>query len=186
MKDFIKAARDFALAEQERTSMPLLQHINLSSEVGIRLSKKLNANTQIVEAGTYLMDCMIGQALKEGRLADHIKMSADKASELLESSDLQTEDKENIKHCVLEHHGVSKFFSIESEICCNADCYRFISIKGFTYAMRFLREMPFEDLVSLLENKSKEKWNALTLKECRDELEQQYKIICEFLKELKK
>ena len=87
---------------------------------------------------------------------------------------------------MLEHHGVGKFHSLESEICCNADCYRFISIKGFSYAMRFLRDMPFSDLVNLLENKSKEKWKALTLDICKKELKTQYNLITSFLEELKK
>ena len=150
------------------------------------LAKKLKANEKIVEAGAYLMDCMIGQALKEKRLPDHVKMSKDKTSELLEKSKLSNKDKENIKHCVSEHHGVDKFYSIESEICCNADCYRFISVKGFSYAIRYLRDMPFEDLISLLENKVEEKWNVLTLNICKKELEPQYKLIKKMIKELKK
>lgn len=184
--DFVKTARDFALTEQKRTSMPLAQHIELSSDVGKRIAKELKADSQIVETGTYLMDCMIGQALKEGRLPDHVKMSATKAEELLQDSGLPTEDKENIKHCVLEHHGARKFYSLESEICCNADCYRFISIKGFSYAMRFLRDMPFGDLITLLENKANEKWEALSLDICKKELEPQYELIQKFLEELKK
>lgn len=186
MINFVKKAKSFVLEEQKRTSMPLLQHIELSSKVGIRLAKGLGANAEIVEVGTYLMDCMIGEALRQGKLPEHIKMSAEKAQELMKDSDLSDKDKGNITHCVLEHHGVEKFYSLESEICCNADCYRFISIKGFSYAIRYLREMPFSDLVNLLENKANEKWKAVTLKECKDELEPQYRLITKFLDELKK
>jgi len=184
MKDFVKLAKEFALKEQKSTSMPLLQHIELASSVGVGLANKLRANSQIVEAGTYLMDCMIGEALNQGKLPEHIKMSADKTIELLKTTDLSKKDKENIVHCVMEHHGVKKFYSLESEICCNADCYRFISVKGFSYAMRYLRDMPFEDLVSLLKNKSNEKWNALTLNECKKELNPQYELIKQFISEL--
>jgi len=185
MEDFLKRAKDFALSEQKRTSMPLLQHIELSNSAGRRIAKKLGANIGIVTAGTYLMDCMIGEALKQDRLEDHVEMSAKKAKELMLDTDLTIKDKENIEKCVLEHHGVSKFYSLESEICCNADCYRFISIKGFSYALRFLRDMPFDDLVSLLESKSIEKWNALTLNMCKKELAPQYKTIKAFLSNLK-
>ncbi len=38
------------------------------------LTKDLGANVDIVEAATLLMDCQIGQALKEGRLKDHVEM----------------------------------------------------------------------------------------------------------------
>lgn len=181
MEDFLKKAKEFALDEQKRTSMPLLPHIELSNSKAIELATKLGANADIVSAGTYLMDCMIGEALKQNRLKDHIAMSADKAKQLLSTSNVSSEDSINIEKCVLEHHGVPKFYSLESEICCNADCYRFISIEGFSYAMRYLREMPFSDLIKLLENKVEEKWSALTLPICKKELEPQYKIIKNYL-----
>jgi hypothetical protein len=66
----------------------------------------------------------------------------------------------------------------------NADCYRFVSIKGFMYATRYLREMPFADLVSLLQKKVDEKWRVLTLKECKEEIAPQHKAIKTYLKYL--
>jgi len=185
MKNFLTQAREFAYGEVEKTGMPLKLHVDLASETGKRLAKELDANIEIVEAGTLLMDCMIGQALKQSKLSEHIQMSADKADELLAQSDLSDEDKENIKHCVLEHHGVKKFYSLESEICCNADCYRFTSVKGFSYAMRYLRDMPFTDMVNLLENKVTEKWGLVSLDACKKELSPQHSILESFLKELK-
>lgn len=181
MKDFIKKAKEFAMDEQKRTAMPLLPHIELSNSKAIELATKLGAKSDIVSAGTYLMDCMIGEALKLNRLKDHIVMSAEKVKQLLSNSNVSSEESTNIEKCVLEHHGVPKFYSLESEICCNADCYRFISIVGFSYAMRYLREMPFSDLIRLLENKVEEKWLALTLPICKKELEPQYKLIKNFL-----
>lgn len=170
MEDFLKASKKFALEEQKRTGMPLLNHIELSLEVSQKLAKILGADEQVVTAGSYLMDCMIGQALKENRLKDHVAMSEAKASDLLEKYSIPNKIKENIKRCVREHHGAKKFYSLESEICCNADCYRFISIKG---------------LVKLLDEKANEKWNVLTLKECKEELRPQYEIIKKHLEILK-
>jgi len=184
MDNFLKIARNFALAEQARTSMPLLQHIDLSRKVALRLAKKLGADELVVESGIYLMNCMIGEALKQNRLQNHIKMSADKTIELFEHLDISQKNKDNIINCVLEHHGARKFYSLESEICCNADCYRFVSIKGFTYALRFLRDMSFGDLIKLLNNKLDEKWGVLTLDICKKELTPQYKIIQQFLNNL--
>lgn len=186
MNKLVGAAKKLALDEFKRTGMPLEPHIALSHKKGKELAKQLKANTQIVEIGTYLMDCMIGQALKEERLKDHVKMSLKRTDKLLQKHRVDDSVKENIRHCVKEHHGVKKFYSLESEICCNADCYRFISIRGFSFAFRYLREIPFEDLINLLENKVNEKWKVLTLGVCKKELEPQYKIIKEFLKNLKK
>lgn len=186
MKNFITQARNLAYAESEKTGMPLRLHIDLATNKAISLAKELGADEQIVEAGTLLMDCLIGQALKEGRLQDHVQMSLDKANELLAKSTLSDEQKENIRHCILEHHGVEEFHSLESEICANADCYRFISIKGFMYATRYLRKMPFEDLVELLSKKVTEKWGVLTLDACKKELTPQHEAIQIYLRYLKK
>ncbi|MEI7764972.1 MAG: hypothetical protein WCI93_00135 [bacterium] len=181
MDQFLIEARKLAYGEVEKTGMPIKLHVDLATETAQRLAKELGANIKIVEAGTLLMDCLIGQAMKENRSNEHVNMSLAKANELLDASSLSLDEKENIRHCILEHHGVKSFYSIESEVCCNADCYRFISIKGFSYAMRYLRGMPFENLVNLLSAKAEEKWNALSLDVSKNELSNQYKLIMSLL-----
>jgi hypothetical protein len=184
MRDFLLQAKKLAYDEVERTGMPLRLHVDLACNVGRRLAKELGAHADIVEVGVLLMDCMIGQAIKDGKLSEHVQMSLDKANELIGQSSLSDADKENIRNCIIEHHGVKKFYSLESEICSNADCYRFTSTQGFAYAMRYLREMPFEDLIKLLRNKVDEKWGVLSLDTCKKELESQHKNIDDFLTSL--
>lgn len=186
MDKLIEAVKKFAYQEVERTGMPIKMHVDLSCEVGKNLAEKLGANVVIVEIGTLLMDCMIGQALQEGRLKDHVQMSLDKTNELLSNFEIDEVTKENIRQCVVQHHGATTFHSIESEICCNADCYRFASIKGFNIANRFLRDMPYQDLIVLLENKLIEKEKALTLSECKVELLGQIELLHSYICELKK
>lgn len=185
MEELIKKAREVAYSESELTGMPVREHIDLATDIAKNFAQKLGADVNIVELGTLFMDCMIGQAIKEGRLSEHAEISLNKANELLAESNLSEEQKENIRHCILEHHGVPKFYSIESEICCNADCYRFASIKGFSFAMRYLRKMPFEDLVAKLDEKVNEKWNALTLDMAKQELKPQHEAIVKILEGLK-
>ena len=185
MKGFIKQARKLAYDEVERTGMPIELHVDLACEVSKKLARKLGADMEIVEAGTLLMDCLIGQAAQEGRLENHVQMSLNKANKLLEQSSLSDEEKENIRHCISEHHGADKFYSLESEICCNADCYRFVSIKGFSYAMRYLRDMPFMDLIELLSKKVDEKWGVMSLDICKKELVSQHEVLKSLLSELK-
>jgi len=182
LSKLIKQSKDFAISETEKYGVPSPFHVSLSYEVGQRLAKELGANSDIVAVGTYLMDCMLGVAFKEGRMPDHISMSAEKASEMLSVySDTPDEDKENIVSCVKEHHGVKKFSSLEAEICCNADCYRFSSIRGFVGGIHHGREMQLKDLLKLYKDKSDEKWNALSLDICKKELEPEYKAIQELI-----
>jgi hypothetical protein len=166
---------------------PMTQHQKISDDTGQMLAQKLNANSQIILLGTMLMDCKIGLAIKENRLPDHIQMSYEAAKEILDKdTDISSEEKENVLHCVLEHHGVNKFYSLESEICCNADCYRFASIQGFFYTLRYFRPMPDEDFYQLLKNKLNEKSQAITLDIVHEELDPQIVILQNFINTLVK
>lgn len=185
MNDFLKTVRNFALDQsKEFGNTPIDLHIELSCEVGKNLAEKLGADAEIVQAGTLLMDCALGQAIKEGKQKDHAQMSVDAANKFLSKSNLSENQKENIRYCILQHHGVEKFFSLESEICCNTDCYRFTSVKGFTLATRYLKDMPFEDLIVLLKTKFSEKSNAMSLDVCKKELTEEIATIQKLLEKL--
>ncbi|MCM2338855.1 MAG: hypothetical protein NDI62_00135 [Burkholderiales bacterium] len=186
MEDFLIEARKLAYKETEKNYTPPIPILNLSTEKGKEIAKKLGANIDVVESGTLLMDCALGRALKEGRRGEHVQMSLDLANELLEKYSFDEKIKENIRHCILEHHGVDKFYSLESEICCNADCYRFISLKGFIMQSKYGRDMSFEEMVNLFTEKVEEKWNALSLDIVKKELTSQYEVILKILEELKK
>lgn len=186
MQELIKRAREIAYEENRKTGIPSKDHIDLSVELAVKLAKKLEANVEVVEVGSLIKDCLLGQALKEGRIQDHVQMSLEKTKDLLAEFDIEPSIKENILACVSEHHGVDKFHSIESEICCNADCYPFVSVKGLSYAMMNPpKNMEFPKFVELLSNKAKEKWDTLTLDVCKEELKPQYELITSFLRYLR-
>lgn len=158
-------------------------HIELSQKVGLALAKKHHANETVIIFGTLLMDCMLGKAIEDNRIHEHVEMSIAKAKEFLDqASELKEEEKENILFCVEQHHGNVKFKSIEAEICCNADCYRFASVKGVVGGIKYSRDMEISELVSLYLSKADEKINAVTLPECKEELQLQYEFIKNFLK----
>ena len=161
---------------------PMETHQLISNETGQRLADNLGANKNIVMLGTLLMDCVIGIAIKEGRLSDHIQMCFEKAKELLDlDTEITVEEKENILACVKEHHGVQKFYSIESEIVCNSDCYRFASIKGMFYTLRYFRSMPDTNFITLIKAKFTEKKNCVTLDIVKTELKGQFVAIENYL-----
>jgi hypothetical protein len=174
----IQESKELAISEAEKYGLPSPFHVNLSYEVGQRLAKELNADAKIVAVGTYLMDCMLGQAFKEGRQVEHVAMSAEKAKKMFGSyPDIDQSAQENIVACILEHHGVKNFTTLESEICCDADCYRFASVEGFIGGIHNGRKMELKALLDLYNAKADEKWNALSLEICKKELEPQYKAI---------
>lgn len=153
---------------------PMETHQQIANEAGQRIAEKLNADSNIVLLGTLLMDCVIGIAIKENRLADHVVMCHQKTKELLDlDPDITNVEKNNVLACVLEHHGVPKFSTLESEIVCNSDCYRFSSIKGTFFFFRYFRQMPDSELINLIKIKFQEKRNAITLDIVKDELKDQ-------------
>ncbi len=187
MDKLIQEAKELAYAEAKKHSIPILKHIDLATHKGVSLAKDLGANDKIVEIGTLLMDVKIGEAVSLEKLSEHVKMSHDFTKELLcKYPEISKEDKKNIEACVLEHHGEKNFYSLESEICCNADCYRFCTIEGVSYVLRYFRDIEFEDLVTLINKKIDEKWDALSLDICKKELKPQYEILQKFMSYLKK
>lgn len=169
----ISTIRDFA-----KIDGPMETHQLVANEAGQKIAENLRANKDIVLLGTLLMDCVIGIAIKENRMSDHVAMCHQIAKELLDNDpDINLEEKENVLSCVLEHHGVPKFSTLESEIVCNADCYRFASIKGTFLFFRYFRQMPDIELISLINVKYLEKKSAITLNLVKEELKEQFPVI---------
>lgn len=180
-QEAIAAAKKFAYAEATKYFGPSIQHIDLAIKIGEKLAVAQKADNRIVQLGLYLMDCKLGEAIHLGKIREHINMSYLAAEKFLGQCAISDREKTNILYCVREHHGVKKFFSRESEVCCNSDCYRFASVRGFTIALKYSGDMAFPDLIKLLGEKADEKWNALTIAQCQKELKPQYQIIKKFL-----
>jgi hypothetical protein len=185
-KKLISSVKGFAYQEIDKYGAPSKFQVDFTNDKGQLLAEKLNADRNIVLLGTLLMDCKLGQAYKEGRLKDHIELSGQKANELL-FGDRQITDKEKavILGCIKQHHGADKFLSLEAEICCNADCYKFASVKGVVGSIKNMRDMPIDDLVKLFQDKADEKWKALSLDICIQELKPEYNAIKVFLSSYK-
>jgi len=167
--------------------MEFLRDICLKS--GIRLAKEYGADENIVKIALSMMDSKLPEASHLGKPKDHISMSSDVTKELLKDIDFLSEhDKENIIKCVEEHHGVEKYFSIESEVCANADCYKFVHPKGVLFYSSMLgrRFHDFNKELDQLEFKLNEKYNAISLPLVKDELESYYEFFQKAINEARK
>src|SRR3989344_1198819 len=120
----IEESRKYALSEIEKYGAPTLIAFEISEKKAIELARKLKADETIVRVGIVLMDVKLGQALKEGRLKEHVAMSSQASKVFLEKYNLDEKTKNKIINCIEAHHKKIKFSCIESEICGNADCYR--------------------------------------------------------------
>jgi len=182
--DIVKKSRNFAISEIEKFGAPNLIHFEIAEKKAIQLAEKLNANKEIVQVGVYLMDVKLGQALKEGKLSQHVEMSSKASKKFLEQFNLDIVSKNQIINCVEAHHGTIPFGSIEAEICANADCYRFIHPKGFFLFLMMLgkRDLSLSDSLDMTEMKLDEKYSLLSLDFCKKELESIYKNLKDYIK----
>ncbi len=182
----INRARELAGVGPSQYQTPPQELVYLASRKALELAEKLQADRNVVEVGSLLMDCELGLATKEGKGSQHIEMSVVTTKNLLdEFPEVSVEDRDSILACVTEHHGAKQFTSLESEICCNADCYKFASVEGFVLTLRFMRPMAIDDQIKILRDKLEEKWSALTLEDCKTELKPQYETIKRLLEQLK-
>ncbi len=185
-QNFLNNVRDFAYGEEIKYRTPSKFQIDFAYQKGLALAEMLHANKEIVSAGTFLMDAMLGAAMTEGKPKEHAAMAEEKAKELFsEFPEITEEEKENILSCIRQHHGVERFSSLESEICCNADCYKFVSMEGVVGGMQHQRKMEKEAMIDLYLAKAEEKWNALSLPYCKRELEPQYQAVKALLQKMK-
>lgn len=161
---------------------PMIWHYNIANDAGQKIATNLHADLNIVLLGTMLMDCDILQAIAQNRMPDHIKMSCDAAKSILDQDgDITEPEKEKILKSILEHHGNIGFSGLESEIVCNADCYRFASVQGLYSAQRYFRNMENDEFIKLLKTKFKEKSYAITLDYVKDDLKKDLDIINNYL-----
>lgn len=183
MQKIIKKAEEFALSEIKKYGLPSIINFETSNKKGLELSKKLNANSEIVQVGTRLMDIKLGKACSKKKLNEHIEMGAKAAREFLSQFNLQKDIVEKIINCVEGHHGTKKWKCKEAEICANADCYRFLLVRNW---LAFLSSLSsdyknFEDSLRFAEEKANEKWKILSLDICKKELEPHHTLIKEII-----
>jgi hypothetical protein len=173
LKNIIIDAKKLAETETGKDIRPLY---DLANNIGQILAEKLGANKEIVMLGTLFMDLKRTQAVKENRLKDHTNMSLSATKEFLKKYNIDKVMLGKIYNCIEAHHGDVPFKHLEAEIVANADCYKFLSPKGFIIFISLLgqRDMKFNELLSYTEEKIEEKWKILSLYECKNELEEHY------------
>ena len=177
IEELVEKAESFNKEEIKKYKSDLEFLYNISYDAGIKLAKKYKADENIVRIALAMMDSKLPEAQHLGTQKEHISMSSSATKKLLEEATLLNDkEKENIIKCVEEHHGIEKFYSIESEVVANADCYKFIHPKGVFYYSSMLgrRLHNFSKELEHLDFKLNEKHDTLSLPLAKEELEPYY------------
>ncbi len=167
---------DFAKKEIATFGSPDFEIFDISLKKGEWLANELKANKELVSIGISFMDFKLGQSIKEGRVNEHIRMSMDAASEFLENEEISGDQKKIILNAIEAHHGNVKFNSIESEICTNADCYRFLDPRAIFVVFSIFKNRTGDTDKSLkmLLNKMDEKIALASLDIVKKDVSQTY------------
>lgn len=186
LEELVKIAYDYNESELARNKSEIKVLDDLALEKAIKMAEEMNANKTIIQIAMSLMDSKLPEASKEGVPKEHIGRALVVADEYLKQlTDATLEDKEKIINCIKEHHGCEKYSSIESEICANADCYKFLSPRGImAYASILARrhnDLNFE--WNKLEAKMDEKYAIMTMDKVKEELEPVYLMFKDILSE---
>ena len=180
--DIVNDLDQQAVAEIMKYNTPSLDNYNDVTSVAIELGKRLNANLSVIKLGARFLDIKLGEATEQKKTNEHVNMALGFAKEFLAGYPLEEDIKQKVFACITEHH-TGKFSCIESEVCANADCYKFLvpkKILRMFYEWRN-RGYNFEQIFLLAEEKVDERWKALTLDICKKELEDNYNKIKLFL-----
>lgn len=189
IQDLIKKCDDFNRLEIQKYNPDMKFLYELSLDMGIKLAEIYKADVNIVKIAIAMMDSKLPEASYLKTPKKHIEMSSNATKEILSDIDCLNEDiKENIIKCVEEHHGTKEFFSIESEVVANADCYKFVHPKGFLYYSSMLgrRFHDFDKELEQLDFKLNEKHNTISLDIVKEELEPYYQFFQKAIDEAKK
>lgn len=189
IQDLIKKCDDFNILEIQKYNPDMKFLYELSLDMGIKLAETYKADVNIVKIAIAMMDSKLPEASYLKTPKKHIEMSSNVTKEILSDIDFLNEDiKENIIKCVEEHHGTKGFFSIESEVVANADCYKFVHPKGFLYYSSMLgrRFHDFDKELEQLDFKLNEKHNTISLDIVKEELEPYYQFFQKAIDEAKK
>jgi len=185
LKPVVENAKKLALTEIKKYGFPSEYNLNTSLNKAVGLAEELKVDVDIVKIGNYLMDVGLGKSFADGKVTNHIELGVRMANDFLEAFDFSEEIKAKIIACVREHHGVKKFSCLESEICANSDCYRFIlprNVLMIFHEIKGRMGKDFDGALEFVDRKLEEKWNILSLDICKKELEPHYRMFKELFR----
>lgn len=187
MKQLLKKAEKLALSEMKKFEAPSKFNFDIANKNGQKLAEIYKADKNIILLGTMLMDLKVGQALAEKRISKHTEMGLNAVKIFFKKQKVNKNITDKVIHCIKAHHGKTKYKSKEAEIVANADCYRFLTPKGFFKMIVDLTDiLPKDNVLKFVEDKIEEKWQIISLPEVKKDLKPHYKTIKKLLQEAKK
>ncbi len=173
----MQKVRQIGLGEIKKGNAPPEIYTWLAIEKGVQLAKEMNADVQVVEAALWLGDSQLALCMKQNRPQDHVKVSAEFAQIAMKGAGASEKFIEKAVQAMTEHHS-TQHKSIEGEIVANADGYKFLQPLGLlALIMKDAKKRPDLETLKYALSKLEEKWNVLTISQCKKEMQENYNVL---------
>jgi len=167
------------LKQTRKNKAPAWELTEIVIQKGKNLSKKYNANTNLVLIALYLAHIKFSKKVGGKIQKNHEKLSARLAGKYLRKWGVDEKKIEIILNSIRSHHDKEKGKSIEAEVMKNAECYKFLTIIGALALLHNMGERgeSFRKSMKYVIKKMKQKERLLTIPECKFEAKKNIKEI---------
>lgn len=159
--------------QTKNNGAPAWELTELAVKKGQELAQKHYSDEQLVMTSLYLAHTVFSAKIGDAIQKDHPRLSASFAKEYLETWGVKAEEQEIIFNAIMAHHGEVETTSNVSEIVKNAECFKFVTLKGSLIWLHELgkRGFSYEESTKLVIHKMEQKKALLTLPDCMQEAE---------------
>jgi len=171
---------------QKRTvqnGAPAWELTELAVAKGYKLARKYRVDANLVVTALYLAHTVFTIEFKAAKRKNHPELSARFTEPYLKRWGVTAKEREVILNAIRAHHSAIPTETLEAEVMKNAECFKFVTLKGVLIYLHDLgkRNVPFKRAVGLVKAKVNEKYSYLTLKDCKIEARKNLRAIEDIL-----
>lgn len=182
--DIVNSSKELMLKQTKKNKAPAWLLTELAIEKGKELSKRYNVDERLVLTSLYLAHTVFSPVWKGDVQKNHTILSSEFAKTHLDKWNISDEEQSTILNAIEAHHGKIPTKSKIAEVVKNAECFKFVTVKGSLILLHELgvRNVPFEEAVDKVIQKMEQKRILLTFDDCIKEAEENCKEIKKLFK----
>jgi len=181
----IKNSKELMKQQTNVNQSPAWALTEMAVEKGKILADKYKVDKNIVTISLYLAHTVFNQTKKSDIRKNHPKLSADFIKPYLNKWNIPIDKQEIIINSIEAHHNQVPTNTLTAEVVKNAECFKFVTVKGSLIFLHELgrRGLSYEQSVFDVLEKVDQKLSFLTFPECIKEAKENIKVISSILKE---
>ena len=181
--DIVRKSRDLMRQRTLKNKAPAWGLTEIAITKGKILARKYKVDEKLVLTSLYLAHTVFSQKIGDKIRHHHEELSAQYAEVYLKRWGVSEKEREIIRNAIRAHHAKVKTKSKVAEVMKNAECFKFLTLKGALIYLHDLgtRGMSLEEALEQVKYKARQKLGYVTLKAVRAEAQRNYKLILKTL-----